>query len=130
VIGIFDSSVTHALLLCRKFGIVTTGPAWEPLLIQAVHDFLGGPSERFVGVKSTGLGVLELHEAPAEEVRARMCEAALELVNKGADGICIGCAGMAGLGEAIKEAVGEGVKIIDVTSGLWELVGLVRCQKV
>ncbi|KZT60238.1 hypothetical protein CALCODRAFT_429848 [Calocera cornea HHB12733] len=129
VIGIFDSSVTHSLLLADRFGIVTTGPGWEPLLTLAVRDFLGGQSERFVGVMTTGLGVLELHAAPREEVNKRMGEAAKELVRRGAGAIALGCAGMVGLGEAIGEAVGREVRVVDVTSGLWELVGLVRCQQ-
>ncbi|KZP00064.1 hypothetical protein CALVIDRAFT_533731 [Calocera viscosa TUFC12733] len=129
VIGIFESSVTHSLLLAERFGIVTTGPGWEPLLTQAVREFLGGESERFAGVLSTGLGVLELHAAPREEVNRRMGEAAKVLVSRGAGAIALGCAGMVGLGGAIREAVGGEVRVVDVTSGLWELVGLVRCQE-
>jgi len=128
VIGIFESSVTHCLLLADKFGIVTTGAAWEPLLTQAVTDFLGGESERSVGVVTTGLGVLELHDAPRADVDKRMGKAAQELVKRGAGAIALGCAGMVGLGEVVKSAVGGDVKVVDVTSGLWELVGLVMCQ--
>jgi len=128
VIGIFESSVTHSLLLADKFGIVTTGAAWEPLLTEAVTDFLGATSERFIGVTTTGLGVLELHELPREEVNKRMGEAAQVLVGKGAGAIALGCAGMVGLGEAIRDAVGGGMRVVDVTSGVWELAGLVRCE--
>jgi len=138
VVGIFEASVVHSLLRGRKFGIVTTGQAWETLLSQAVHNFLGLgsyvserplQSGRFAGVTSTGLGVLELHDANPDEVSQRIGLAARRLVeDAGADVICLGCAGMVGMEDAVRKGVnGKEVVVVDgVVSGVELLAGMIR----
>lgn len=129
VIGIFEASVTHALLLGARFGIVTTGKAWEALLTEAVDKFLGAPnSAKFAGVVSTGLGVLELHDADPKEVARKIGEGARLLADNGADVICLGCAGMSGMEEAVKMGVeGRNIQVVDgVQAGVELLAGLAR----
>ncbi|KAG8902680.1 hypothetical protein FRB99_004269 [Tulasnella sp. 403] len=139
VIGIFEASVCHALLLGRRFGIVTTGKPWEALLSAAVSSFMGANegsldapqrwrNDRFAGVQSTGLGVLELHGADPKEISKRIGDAAKRLVEvEGVDVICLGCAGMSGMEEAVKLSVGPNIHVVDgVKAGLELLVGLAR----
>jgi len=142
VTGIFEASVGTSLQIIapdEKFGIVSTGKVWEGILSKAVVDFLGtGPeaSKRFAGVETTGLNATDLHDAPAEEVRKRMKDAVKRLLRKGNVGaICLGCAGMAGMNEIVREACveelreedGSRVRIVDgVQAGVAWLEGAVR----
>lgn len=142
VTGIFEASVSTSLQLIHpdeRFGIVSTGKVWEKILSEAVVDFLGtgsDASKRFAGVETTGLNATDLHDAPPEEVRKRMKEAVKRLLKKGKVGaICLGCAGMAGMDEMVREACveelggedGNRVRIIDgVVAGVAWLEGAVR----
>lgn len=153
IVGIFQASVTTSLQLISReqtFGIVSTGKIWEKLLTNAVHQFLGSPSEAivragvgrsypFTGVETTGLNATDLHDAPAAEVRKRMKEATWRLLDRNSGGnvgaICLGCAGMVGLEEIVREtcmeklgdADGSLIRIIDgVRAGVGILHGLAR----
>jgi Asp/Glu/hydantoin racemase len=127
-IGILEASVIqalHSIEPTEKFGIITTGKSWEPMLSKAVLSLLGESNkDRFAGVIGTGIGVLELHDGDARDVETAMAQAAVELVSKGASAICLGCAGMSGLHSNIWNAVNEKdkpekVKVIDgVTAGV------------
>ncbi|GAA5861022.1 hypothetical protein JCM8547_008009 [Rhodosporidiobolus lusitaniae] len=150
ILGIFEASLLESLSLLAgsppsdQFGIVTTGAVWEKLLCDGVADFLGAEgksSKRFAGVATTGLSALELHDAPAEEVKTRLKDATKSLIRKSAQGggrlraVCLGCAGMAGMDETVREACigqlgeqeGAAVAIVDgVEAGYALLEGQVR----
>jgi Asp/Glu/hydantoin racemase len=143
VTGIFEASVAASLQLLRpgeSFGIVSTGKVWEAILSGAVADLLGTgggvASSRFAGVETTGLSATELHDAPAAEVREKMKEATKRLLRRGnVTAVCLGCAGMAGMNEMVREAAveelgtdrGGKVRIVDgVQAGAAWLDGAVR----
>ncbi|KDN39434.1 hypothetical protein RSAG8_08840, partial [Rhizoctonia solani AG-8 WAC10335] len=112
VLGIFEASVLYSLaniLPTDKFGIITTGKVWEALLTDALGRFLGATnSTRFAGVMSTGYTAGELHQVPQADVYRKIGKAAKVLVeDRGARAICLGCAGMVGMKDAITEALGE-----------------------
>lgn len=157
VTGIFEASVTTSLFLISSFdllddsqlskvqatdtfGIVSTGTAWKGELSTAVTKMLVGPGgqggriERFAGVETTGLTAIELHSTPPATVRRRIIEATERLI-KGAShpvsAICMGCAGMVGMEEAVREGCiqaygeqqGNSVRIVDgVVAGAGMLV--------
>lgn len=146
VAGIFEASVTTSLSLISEqqtFGIVSTGKVWENALTQAVHDFLGTGvqgSDKYGGCETTGLNATELHDLPLAEVRDEMIAATRRLLQSGqgeemrdVQAICLGCAGMVGLDEAVRQACidvlgderGKRVSIVDgVKAGVGSLVGL------
>jgi Asp/Glu/hydantoin racemase len=142
VTGIFEASVGASLQSIHpdeQFGIVSTGKVWEDILTEATVKFLGtGPDagKRFAGVETTGLNATDLHDAPAEEVRKKMKDAVKRLLKKGRVGaICLGCAGMAGMDQMVREACveelgevdGRRVRIVDgVMAGVAWLEGAVR----
>jgi Asp/Glu/hydantoin racemase len=139
VLGILEASVAHALLLPQhapltKFGIITTGQTWEPVLGSAVKSFLGATeSERFAGVRSTGIGVLGFHgSGEPGQVDPGVEEAVQALVKDGAGVIILGCAGMSGLEANVNRAAsrvgsGRAVLVVDgVRAGIQLLVGLIR----
>lgn len=157
VTGIFEASVATSLSLISSFqllndldltkaqatdsfGIVTTGSIWKPELSKAVVDMLGSSTDkdgyiaRFAGVETTGLTAVELHNTPPDEVRKRISDATERLLKGGSppvSAICLGCAGMAGMEEAVREGCvkaygeegGRNVRIIDgVVAGVGMLV--------
>lgn len=154
VTGIFEASVTASLSLIsafdfvdqppqlqksqvkETFGIVTTGHAWKEELSGAVTEMLvgNGYSSRFAGVETTGLSAIELHTTPPEDVRRRICDATVRLIQNAphpVTAICLGCAGMAGMEGAVRqgciqaygEKEGNGVRIVDgVVAGAGALV--------
>lgn len=163
VTGILEASVSSSLMLISAFhlqgdwslhkvqaqdtfGIVSTGAVWKPELTTAVTAMLNGPDDsesaapRFAGVETTGLTAGELHETPAEEVRKRMSEATTRLLkstSRPVRAVCLGCAGMAGMNEAVRagcieaygQAEGESVHIVDgVVAGVGLLVNACKAQ--
>ncbi|KAL0566054.1 gamma-tubulin [Marasmius crinis-equi] len=146
VTGIFEASVTTSLSLLSQFppssspsafGIVSTGHVWEEALSDGVNRLLGGNSSGvFAGVTTTGLNARELHELPDDQVKSKMADAAGALASRGnVKVICLGCAGMVGLDDAVRQGVyrilgeerGKEVKIVDgVASGIQWLIGAAR----
>ncbi|CAE6474098.1 unnamed protein product [Rhizoctonia solani] len=134
-LGIFEASVLYCLANTspvEKFGIITTGKVWEALLTDALGHFVGAAgSVRFAGVMTTGYTAVELHQVPQADVYHKIGEAVKVLVeDRGASAICLGCAGMVGMEEAITEALGETwagkVMIVDgVQVGVLLLISMV-----
>lgn len=160
VTGIFEASITAALSLVSgfsleqpinpaeklhkyqqkgSFGIVTTGAAWKEELTKGVQGALGyrdddGESSHFAGVETTGLTAIELHTTEPEEVRRRIIEATRNLLRNSKSRVkvvCLGCAGMAGMEEAVREGCvqeygdreGHRVRIVDgVVAGAGNLI--------
>lgn len=93
VIGIGEAGFHAAMLLGKRFSVVTTLPISVPVIEQNIAD--QGMVERCVKVRATSIPVLELEADPdAAKVRiASEIEAALE--SDGCDAIVLGCAGMA-----------------------------------
>ncbi|KAI1200248.1 hydantoin racemase [Nemania serpens] len=117
VTGIFEATVLSALSLLRpggKWGIVTTGKFWEGHLSDGVGTFLGADGNintnaRFAGVQSTGLDASDFHRGvdPAV-VREKLKAATKRLLGAGdVQVVVMGCAGMAGLEDVIREAADE-----------------------
>ncbi len=154
VLGILEASILTALSMLpfvegtpsknyAKFGIITTGSYWEQSLKDAVGLFLdarGYPSGDFGGrfsrVQSTGLNADELHTSPQEEVKKKLKKAARALLenDEAIEVICLGCAGMVGLEDIVREAWEEvyptkrgSVCIVDgVKSGIGMLESMIR----
>ena len=134
-IGIFEAGIAAALLLSYRFGVVSTGTGLKPLMTKGVSAFLGANgSDRWAGVVTTGLGVVELRDGDPAKIEKGMKDAAVEVVRKGANVLLMGCAGMAGMEGMIKEGVREAglgeVKVVDgAKAGVELLAGLVRLQR-
>ncbi|KAJ5167066.1 uncharacterized protein N7482_005847 [Penicillium canariense] len=153
VTGIFEASITTSLSLVSafnissviyareqvpdSFGIVTTGSAWKEELTNAVTEMLVGNGQKppacFAGVETTGLSAIELHKTDPEEVRRRICEATVRLLENAphfVSAVCLGCAGMVGMEEAVRSGCiqaygkkeGRQVRIVDgVVAGARQL---------
>lgn len=140
VTGIFEASISTSLSLLpmsgsQKFGIVSTGTYWEKELSEGVQKYLDVEDlkhfKRFKGVETTGLNADELHTAPPELVRRKMMEATKRLVkNKDVKVVCLGCAGMAGLDDIVREALveelGDDAKYVHILDGVKAGVGILE----
>jgi Asp/Glu/hydantoin racemase len=129
VIGIMEASLYAARLVGGRFGIVATGIRSKLNQEEAVRAY--GLEPWYVGSETTELGVLELGSQPREIVLARVADATKRLLAKGADCICLGCAGMTDMKEKVVEtvALNEGVNVIDgVIVGVELLIAMVRAE--
>jgi Asp/Glu/hydantoin racemase len=132
VSGIFEAAIAHALTSSRSFGVLTTVPGALDLIGTGVRNFLGAhKSDRYAGTVASGLGVVELQEGDRDHVFGTMRVKSVELVQLGAKAVLLGCAGMTGMEEVVKQGVREAglgeVKVIDgAKAGVELLAGLVR----
>ncbi len=104
VFDIAECAAHIAHLLGRRFSVVTTlarsiAPIEDRLLVA-------GLDAHCASVRECGLGTAEVDADPAAAVAAIVDEAARAVNEDGADVICLGCAGMAGVASAIASKVG------------------------
>jgi allantoin racemase len=122
VVDITEAAAHVAMLLGRRFGVVTT----VRRAVGQITDSLttAGLMGHCVAVEDTGLGVLELEADPVATAEAFVA-AGLRAVERGAEVVCLGCAGMAGLEEHVRERLP--VPVVDGVAAAVSLVeGLVR----
>jgi len=124
VIGIAEASMYMACMLGYKFSVVTTNAEWKPLLWDAVRHY--GLEGRCASVRTTGMAVLELEAASPDDAYAMILDAGRKaVVDDGAEVICLGCAGMAGLDKKLEAELD--VPVIDgVVAALKFLEGMTR----
>ena len=102
VIDITEAAVHAAMPLGRRYGIVTTLDRTAGLIEDSL--LTAGLLAHSAGVVGTGLGVLELESDP-DRTAAAFVDAARRLIDRGAEVICLGCAGMAGLEQSVRAAL-------------------------
>lgn len=125
VVGIMEASLFAARTLGGRFGIVATSRRSKVMHEDAVRHY--GMEGFCAGVEAVELGVLELERKARGEVVGRMEAAAGRLVERGAEVVTLGCAGMSDMKVAVERVVGEEVQVVDgVLAGVQHLVGLVR----
>lgn len=119
VLDIAESAAHVAHLIGRRFSVVTT----LARSIAPIEDrlLLAGLGAHCVSVRACGLGTAEVDADPAGAVAAIVAEAERAVTDDGADVICLGCAGMAGVTAAIAEKVG-----VPAVDGVAAAVGLAQ----
>ena len=109
VVDITEAAAHIACLLGRRYGVVTTLQRAVPMIEDRLR--LAGLDARCAGIRASGLGVLQLEEEPMSVVPALVEQAKRLVEEDGAEVLCLGCAGMAGLDEAVSAATG--VPVVD-----------------
>ena len=119
VLDIAESAAHVAHLIGRRFSVVTT----LARSIAPIEDrlLLAGLAAHCASVRACGLGTAEVDADPAGTVKAIVAEAERAVTEDGADVICLGCAGMAGVTAAITEALG-----VPAVDGVAAAVGLAQ----
>lgn len=119
VLDIAESAAHVAHLIGRRFSVVTT----LARSIAPIEDrlLLAGLAAHCASVRACGLGTAEVDADPAGAITAIVAEAEHAVTEDGADVICLGCAGMAGVTGAITDALG-----VPAVDGVAAAVGLAQ----
>ncbi|WP_269189782.1 aspartate/glutamate racemase family protein [Haloechinothrix halophila] len=117
VVDITEAAAHVACLLGRKYTVVTTlsravGQIEDRLMLAGLHT-------RCASVRASGLSVLDLEADPEAAVKAIAEQARLAVEQDGAEVVCLGCGGMAGLDDEIRAVTGA-----PVVDGVAAAVGL------
>lgn len=119
VFDIAECAAHIAHLIGRRFSVVTT-------LVRSIAPIedrlmLAGLDAHCVSVRACGVGTAEVDSNPTAAVTAIVDEAIRAVTEDGADVICLGCAGMAGVTSAITEKAG-----VPAVDGVAAAVGLAQ----
>ncbi|MAC79825.1 MAG: Asp/Glu/hydantoin racemase [Rhodobacteraceae bacterium] len=119
VIGIGEAGYHAAILMGKKFTVVTTLSVSVPVLEQNLVDY--GLASHCLKVRASEVPVLDL-EKPGSDAREKIsAEIARAIAEEGAGAIVLGCAGMADLAADLSRD--HGVPVID---GVAAATGLAR----
>ena len=124
VVEICEASAHVAMMIGRTYAVVTTLQRSVPAIEDRLR--LGGLWDRCASVRASGMSTLEVDADPVGAVRAVVAEARIAVEKDHAEVICLGCAGMAGLEEAITgelhvpviDGVGAAVRLAETVVGL------------
>lgn len=123
VVGIMEAAIYSACLVGNRFSIITSSKRWEPLLSDGVKAL--GIFDKCASVRSSGLSVLDFNNLNDDEIiRVLLAEAKKAIIEDGAEVICLGCAGMAGLEAQIADQLK--IPVVDgVHSAIFMAYGLI-----
>ncbi|CAN2983005.1 MULTISPECIES: aspartate/glutamate racemase family protein [Pseudomonas] len=123
VVDITEAAASTAMFLGHAYSVVTTLDRTVPLIEDRLK--LAGLYQRCASVRASGMAVLELEEDPLGAMEAIVRQAELAIRDDKAEVICLGCGGMAGLDEQIRQRTG--VPVVDgVTAAVMVAESLVR----
>ena len=123
VVDITEAAASTAMFLGHAYSVVTTLDRTVPLIEDRLK--LAGLYQRCASVRASGMAVLELEEHPLAAMEAIVHQAELAIREDKAEVICLGCGGMAGLDERIRQRTG--VPVVDgVTAAVTIVESLVR----
>jgi allantoin racemase len=124
VIEICEASAYVAMLISRTYSVVTT----LQRSVAAIEDRLrlAGVAGRCASVRASGMSTLDIDADPEGAIRGLVEEARIAVTQDRAEAICLGCAGMAGLEEAISaelgvpvvDGIGAAVRLAEAVVGL------------
>jgi allantoin racemase len=104
VVGPCESSMHVAASLCDRFSVVTILKNVVPLIEE--NALIYGVSRKLVSTRAIDIPVLELHSDSEATVEA-LCKIGRKAIEEdGAETLVLGCTGMTGLAERIKEELG------------------------
>ncbi|NVM96268.1 aspartate/glutamate racemase family protein [Arthrobacter wenxiniae] len=109
VVDITEAAASTAMFLGYKYSVVTTLDRAVPLIEDRLK--LAGLDARCASVRASGLAVLELEEDPGRAVESIVRESELAVTQDRAEVIVLGCGGMAGLNDKVRERTG--VPVVD-----------------
>ncbi|MEN0139066.1 MAG: aspartate/glutamate racemase family protein [Rhodococcus sp. (in: high G+C Gram-positive bacteria)] len=117
VVDITEASASIAMMLGHKYSVVTTLDRTVPLIEDRLR--LAGLDAKCASVRASGLPVLALETDPEATIEAIVDEAEAAVREDKAEVICLGCGGMAGLDDRIRERTG--VPVVDGVSAAVKL---------
>ena len=109
VFGIAESSMHMACLLGYKFSIVTILERARPMAEELVKRV--GLESKCASIRTTRLSVLDIEKDPTVTIKVLTEAGQVAISEDGAEVICLGCAGMAGLDKPMEQELG--VPVLD-----------------
>jgi len=122
VVGIAEAAMSQALLLGGRFGILAAMDRAVPLMDALVRS--NGLEARYAGTEPLGLRVLDL-DSDHEQTLAVLAASSGRLVERGAEVLLLGCAGLTAFRRELGQRVGAPV-IDPVEAGCRQLRALVE----
>lgn len=122
VVDITEAAAYTAMSIGDEFAVVTTLNRTTAMIRDRLR--LAGVLDRVESIHGTGLGVLEL-ENDSEATDSAILQKSQEALDRGADVICLGCAGMAGRGPELTKELGAPV-VDGVTAAVGIAESLIR----
>ena len=124
VIEICEASAQVAMMIGRRYSVVTTLQRSVPAIEDRLR--LAGLADRCASVLAGGMSTAAVDADPQGAVLAIVAQARQAVERDHAEVICLGCAGMAGLEEAITtdlgvpvvDGVGAAVRLAEAVVGL------------
>ncbi|WP_329127062.1 aspartate/glutamate racemase family protein [Streptomyces sp. NBC_01465] len=117
VVDITEAAAHLAMLIGRTYSVITTLDRAVPQIEDRLA--LAGLLGRCASVRASGLPVLELEQNPDRAVKEIAEQAVRAVRDDRAEVIVLGCGGMAGLEEAVRERAG--VPVLDGTAAAVKL---------
>lgn len=117
VVGPSQSSMTLAAMLADRFSVIGLLDRDHQIFhnIWRLYDLQG----RAASVRVIDMTVLELHESDEELIKVMIKQGALAISEDNAHALVLGCTGMGGLADPVKQGLAEkgyiGVPVIDPT---------------
>lgn len=108
VVGIAEASISTALLLGKKFSVLTALSKAVPMMKEMVYSY--GIISRLASVRAVNCSVLEI-EGNKEKLLENFIIQGRLAVEEGAEVIILGCASMTGLKDTLHIALG--IPVID-----------------
>lgn len=109
VYGIAEAAMHMACLLGYRFSIVTVLERARPIFEELVKRV--GLEGRCASIRTTSLSVLDIEKDSGAALRLLTAAGRKAIDEDGAEVICLGCAGMAGLDKPMEESLG--VPVLD-----------------
>lgn len=122
IVGIAEASLSTALLLGQSFSILVALKKAVPMMENMIMNY--GLSKRLASVEPLGTPVLNLKKDRQQTIK-KMLSVGQKAIDKGAEVLILGCAGMTGFSAMLEKELG--VAVIDpVTTGYKVLESLVE----
>ena len=112
VIGIAEASLYVANMLAAKWSVVTTLHRVRDMVEKTVKKT--GLTARCASVRTTRLSVLDTEQDRSATLDVLLDASQRAIQEDGAEAICLGCAGMSGLGQQLEEQLG--VPVVDAVA--------------
>ncbi|MBD3883241.1 aspartate/glutamate racemase family protein [Phormidium tenue FACHB-886] len=126
VVGIAEASMYMANMLAARWGVVTTQHRTLDMIEKTIYK--AGFAHRCVSIRTSGIAVVETETAREATTDALEAIGKLAIAEDKVEALCLGCAGMSGLDQALEHRLG--IPIIDAVAAAVKLAeSLVALKK-
>lgn len=108
VIRIAESSLAMSTIMGQKCSVLVASIKAVPMMKDMINQY--GLSSRLASIEPIGMAVSSIEENKEESIR-RLVKTGRNAIEKGAEVLILGCAGMTGLKDRVEEKLG--VPVID-----------------